>query len=122
MRYLLICFILFQGITLAIAQSSAKHHSKKNPEQKAEAQIAKLPQELSLTPEQTQQIKAIYLECDQQLDSLNQQVKAIKEKKKAGLKQTLTPEQYNIYLQSQKKKKQTQQAGSGTGDQSTTTK
>jgi hypothetical protein len=111
MRYLFICIILFQGITLAIAQSSSKHHTKKTPEQKAEAQMAKLPQELSLTPDQTQQIKAIYVECDQQLDSLNRQVKAVRQKRKAGIKQVLTPDQYNIYIQSQKKKSQAKQTG-----------
>jgi len=106
MRYLFFCFVLFQGITLAIAQPSAKHGhgSKKNPEQKADAQLAKLSQEVSLTPEQTQQIKAIYIECDQQLDSLNRQVKAVRQKKKAGLKQVLTPEQYKTYMESQNKR------------------
>ena len=103
MRYLLIYFILFHGLTLSIAQSATKQHTKKTPEQKANNQVQKLSQELSLTPEQTTQIKAIYLECDQQLDSLKQQEKAVREKKKASLKQVLTPEQYNTYMDTQKR-------------------
>lgn len=109
MRYLLIFLIFLSVTTLSIAQTASsptKKHSKKTPEQRAENKADKLTQELSLTAEQTQQLKAIFLECDVQLDSLNKQEKAVKAKREADLKKVLTPDQYNAYKDAKSKKKE----------------
>lgn len=113
MRFLLISLIFFTVVSLSTAQTttaSKKKHTKKTPEQKAEAKAGKMAQQLSLTADQTQQLTAIFLESDVQLDSLNKQEKAVKAKKEAGIKQVLTPDQYNAYVQSKSKKKESNTA------------
>jgi periplasmic protein CpxP/Spy len=108
--------VIFQA---AFSQANANNKNKnRTPEQKADAHLKKMTQDLSLTSEQVPKVKAIVLDKIQKMDALktkyanttdkkamHQEMKKIRDQKDTELKAVLTPEQYTKHVQMREEEK-----------------
>ena len=109
--------VIFQA---AFSQTKVNNKNKnRSPEQKADAHVKKMTQDLSLTSQQVPKIRAIVLDKIQKMEvlkskyanstdkkALHQEMKAIRDQKEAELKAALTPEQYAKHVQMRDQEKQ----------------
>jgi protein CpxP len=90
-------FILLITVSLSVhiatAQETASHAPKYTPEQKAERISAHLKQQLSLSDDQTEKVKAVYLGQVQKIEAGDEKRKEAHEEVEKSLSQILTADQ-----------------------------
>ncbi|MEO7873302.1 MAG: hypothetical protein ABIT08_11985 [Bacteroidia bacterium] len=79
------------------AQDASTQTPKFTPEQKAERMTAHLKQQLSLSNEQSEKVKATYLENLQKIESGDQKRKAAHEELEKSMSQILTKDQFEKF-------------------------
>ncbi len=149
MKKLIYCVVLLSGVsTFVLAQTpppaqpnqgpaqrqAGPNHEPRKPgpissEERAERRASRLTKELSLTPEQTTKVKALFLQQEKEMDSAREKsasatdksgirgdMKALHEKHEQELKAILTPEQNTKWEAMQTERKENRQHHGGGRD------
>lgn len=107
---MIVCFGLFSTLTLSAQQ---RNRENVDPKVRQENRMKRLTEELSLTPQQQDQITKMWNEDNAKRDEfkklresgktedLKKQMKELRESREAKMKQILSPEQYTKYLEVQ---------------------
>jgi periplasmic protein CpxP/Spy len=118
-KFLLLGSLFFSIVTITFAQQGPNQEKQaKTPQEKAAHQTKKWTKDLGLNATQSGQIEPIFLQQDQQIESIrtkyasatdkkaqHTEIKAVHDQTDASLKQVLTPEQYTQYTNIKAQKK-----------------
>lgn len=128
---MLAVFCQFTTLQNLYSQTKANNKVRRTPQEKADARVKRMTQDLSLTADQVPKVKAIILDRIQKMDALktkyassadkkemHQKMKTIRDQKESELKAVLTPEQYakHVQMKEQEKQKRMQNKKNGKPD------